>query len=1111
MLQFVYGRIGSGKTAYIYNKIAEEIENGNDKLVLIVPEQYTFVTEKELSRRIDPTKLDNIDITSFSRLAMKLVKNPTGKKKLDDCGKTLLMNMALDAVSDKLEIYAGHKKNISIVDGMISLVGELKKSALTSKALLDACADINNETLCKKISETALIMDMYNALIQRDYIDSDDDMDKLYDVLDETHCFDGYKIFIDAFHSFSGQELKLVGRLLEQSEECFITLTTDDLFKREYDFGPFAYSKTSAKRLMDTAKKSFVKIAEPIFCNQKEFYSDDALASLESGMYRMDNEVYENETQNITICTASDIREECVFTAQQIKKLLRTENYRCRDITVITRSMGAYCDEMQYQLEKYGIPHFRDERVSISKQPLILFVKNALVTATEGFSEEAIMTYLKTGLTGFDFGRISEFENYVLMWNIRGNQFKNEFTKHPEGYGVEFFDKDKIKLERINEIRAKTVLPLLKFKEELTDPDGEKAARAIYNLLKNVKVSENLKKLANDLEAMGEITAARQQARIWDVLIEIIDNFAGILKNMRLTPKRVAELFNSSVRSIDIGNIPQGLDEVSIGDAARIRIDAPKAVFVVGANDGVFPMTLKNTSILNDNDRNKLCEAGLDITKSRENRMDEERFIAYYAVCCATDKLFATYSKNSADGEELSESEIVRQIKAIVPSCKLCNTANTDMLEYCEGIRPAFEMTATKLNEKSVESSSLRAYFDETDSFREKLEAFERIANSKKYEIKDKELATELFGKDMYMSATRAETYEKCPFQYFMKYGLRAKPRGKAELDPLQTGTVIHHILENILKENEIKAFTEMKNEEIKAKVDVILSEYFEEKMGGDENPKRFRYLFTRLKKIVVLILERLQAEFKKSQFVPVGFEVKIANDGEIKPYKIKLKNGGTLMLNGSVDRVDALEVNGKTYIRVIDYKSTLKKFSLSNVLSGLQTQMLLYLFAIKKNGTGKYENIIPSGVLYYPAGVPIIKGKKTQDDEKVASEHIKNGKMSGVLLDDEEIVKAMEDDLKGIFIPAKIDRYGDLVGNLLSLEELGVLNQKLDEILIEMADNLQNGVVHAVPVNGKDFDRVCEQCDYRSVCGHTKGDEVRELPDENLEYARKKLGGEES
>ncbi len=1111
MLQIVYGRIGSGKTGYIYNEIAKEIEKGNDKLFLIVPEQYTFVTERELSNKIDPTKLDNVDITSFSRLAIKLVKNSAQKKKLDDCGKTMLMNMAMDAVSDKLDIYAGYDRNISIVSGMISLIGELKKSAITSEQLLSICNEINNDTLRKKVSETAVVMEMYEALLHRDYIDASDELDKLYDVLGELRYFENSKVFIDAFHSFSGQELKLLERIFEQSEDCFVTLTTDDLFQREYDFGPFAYSKTSANKLMNIAKKTFVKIAEPICCKGEGFYSDEALATLEKEMYKTDFETYDDKTENIMVCSAGDVREECVFVAQQIKKLLRCENYRCRDITIITRSMDKYCEEMEYQLEKYDIPHFRDERISISKQPLILFVKNALAIAVEGFSEEKVMGYLKTGLTGIDIESISEFENYVLMWGISGNQFKSEFTRHPDGYGAEFYNEDKIRLEKINTIRRRVAGPLIKLKENLENPDGESAARAIYELLTTARVSDNLKKLADELEEIGEPTSARQQARIWDVLIEILDDFAGILKGMRLTSKRVYELFNASIRSVDIGNIPQGLDEVSIGDAARIRIDAPKAVFVLGANEGVFPMIVKNNSSFNDSDRNKLCELGLDITKSRDNRADEERFVAYYAVCCATDKVFVTYSKNSSDGEAMTESEIVSQIKSIVPNCRVVDTKQTDVIDYCEGIRPAFEITASKLKENTTEANSLKAYFKKSDLWYGKLEAIEKLDDSKLYEIKDDKIATELFGKDMYMSASRVEEYGICPFKYFLRYGISAKPRKKAELDPLQKGTVMHHVLENILKECEIKDFIKMSAAELGKKTEEILRNYLEKQMGGDENPKRFQYLFVRLKKIVVLILERMQAEFSVSKFEPSGFEVKIGYDGEVRPYEVELKNGGTLRLNGSVDRVDTMEIDGKTYIRVIDYKSKSMQFLLSNVLSGLQMQMFLYMFALKKNGKGKYEGVIPGGVLYAPTTVQFIKRDSKTDDEKISQEHIKNGKMTGIVLENEDVITGMEEDLKGRFIPVKVDKNGEIVGNLLTLEELGALNLRLDEILREMADNLQHGKIPALPVYGKGYKEECTYCDFKSVCGHSADDEFRELSGEKLEFSRQQLGGENS
>ncbi len=1105
MLRFVYGRIGSGKTGYIYNEISEKIKKGAGNIILIVPEQYTFATEKALLNIIHPTLFDRINITSFTRFASNNRKKSTGRK-LNEGSKTMLMNIAVDANIDKLTVFKGHNKNLSIVEDMLKLSADLKKASVTPDEL-KTLGMRTTGILKDKLNETSDILATYEALIADNYIDNSSDLDDLYEELKKKSLFSETEVYIDAFHSFSGQELKIIEKILEQADNLTITMTTDEIFKKADDFGPFAYSKESVSEIMDIAKKSSVKISEPICCDKKSFYRYPELRAVEENMYRANELQYENDIEAVTICEAADIRSECEAVAQEIKKLLRLENYRCRDIAIITRDLDAYGEEMEYQLSKYDIPHFRDARVSIFNQPLIQLVNSALYMCANSLTVDGVMSYLKTGLTGISVDGISEFENYILMWKISGSRFKTPFTMHPEGYGNEFSERDIEKLNRINNIREKAIKPLTNLFETLKNPTGKTAAYGIFKLLQDVNAAENLKSLAISLEYNGDEFTAHNQARIWDELIRIIDDFALVLDNTRLTKKRVYELFTAAVKNIDMGNIPKGLDEVSVGDAARIRIDAPRATFILGANDGIFPMRGSFNSLFSEKDKQQIKELGYKIGGDREIYRKAERFFSYYACCCATDKLFVGYSRQNISGEVMTASEIVSQLEKVLPNTKRISAPSVNCLDFCEGIKPAFELAAETVNENSTLSVTLKKAFENKNDYGKKLVFLQNTDKNLDFKIENQETATELFGKNLYMSASKCETYSQCPFRYFMEYGLRAKLRKPAELDPLQRGILIHHIFEEALKQYSIQEFVKLSENDLTEIINNITDEYLISRMGGEENPKRFQYLYNRYKKIALILLKRIQKEFSKSDFEPVGFEVRISNDGIVKPYEILLENGGKLKLTGTVDRVDMYENDGEKYIRVVDYKTGTKDFNLSDVLYGLNMQMLLYLFAIEKNGSDIYEDIKPCGILYYPARVSIPKAENA--DDSIENLKKKDNRMNGLLLNNSAVIQAMENDLSGEFIPIKISKNGDLTGQLISAETFGKLTKKLDGILYDIATGLQSGKIPAVPVNGKNYDKTCEYCDYRSVCGHTVTDEVREINSFKTDEVEKMLGGD--
>ena len=1111
MLRLVTGRIGCGKTTRIYSEIRKRIEQGGE-VILIVPEQYSFHTEKKMLELLGAQGADRVNVVSFSFLAKNLLKKYglSSKKELDDSTRAMLMSVALCETGDRLQVYSRHRYSPAVILQMLKTLKDFRQCSITPERLEETSHKLKPSLLKDKLDEILLIDRVYTALVEQNFFDDECALDILCHVLDEHRDFEGANVFVDGFRGFTSQEYAVLEKIMKQSNEVWITVCTD---KTADEFGVFAHTQRTKRKLIRRAQACGVDIAAPVHLTRADNI-DPELDTLEKGLYAGGAEAYEGKTEEIILCSAEDFDNECEFVACTIKRLLRTENIRCRDIAVISRSESNYSRRIRSALAKNGVPVFEDKRQPITSEPLIEFVRSAVEIGTVGFTTDALMRLAKTGLTDLNTEEIASLENYALLWQINGSKWLSEWTAHPNGLGEKMLEQHITELNRINEIRVRLVAPLQKFRKKMKEFTSLEAAQAIYALLTEMNVAENLKALAVRLSERSQPELAAEQDRIWSLLMEMLDKIADSLSGIALTPSRFRELFDLLISTYSVGNLPQGLDEITIGSADRVKTSAPKVVFAVGMNDGVFPMIPTSNGIFSENERRELAEFDLKTDDSFEEKMMEERFIAYNTLCSASDRLYVTYLRKDINGAQVSPSEIVIQIKKIFPNLMTIDTADTDDLDRIESREGAFDVMAELTQEKGTLYSTLREYFETAEGYSDRLSALDRSISKSEFKISDGKIATELFGRDMYMSASRTEVYHKCPFEYFCKYGLNAQPRKTAELDPMQRGTAIHYILEKLISAYGSDGLCAMEKAERDKLVTDILKEYYNENLtSGEEMGERFSYLFEQLALTVCEVVDRLVAEFRNSSFVPVAFELKIDKDGEVDTYELPLPDGGTLKLKGSVDRVDVAEQEGTSYVRVVDYKSGGKKFNLNEVFHGLNMQMLIYLFAIWKNGFRDYKNITPAGILYMPVNAPIVDAERGEDENSIASKKLKDSKMNGMVLDDSRVIYMMDNSGIGLFLPASIKKDHTTSGTIISIKQMGLLMKKCEKILVQMATDLHNGVIHVMPTHSaaskSPYSDVCKFCDYREVCHVDENTPTREI--EKVEHAESliNLGGD--
>ncbi len=1116
MLYLILSSAGGGKTTHIMNLIEQFSAGGHKKLTLIVPEQFSFTSEKIMLGRVGAKAMADIDVLSFTSLAEKLVGKPAfhERMRLGEPAKAVLMKSALEAVKDKLCLYANHTSRKSVITEFVALSSEFKQNAVSTDSVRLALAQSENSLLKMKLSDITTVLDAYDSMIEGSYFNPDDLLTELNDILPENDYFKDRIVFIDSFRGFTAQEYKIISQMLQKSTAVYVTLCTDNLQNSEDETDLFAHTKRTAKRLVEIAKKNAVPVAKPQYLSMRskfnnfppqfKRFSSPELAALEKELFSPAPNIYEDSCDNITLCRAADIYSECEYIACTAKKLIRENGYRCKDIAVIARDSSGYEAPLRSAMKKCGISVFEDSRQPVDASPVIALVSSAIAIAANGFDTETLMAYLKTGLAGFDTEEISEVENYSYLWKISGSAWLREWEQNPKGFGEELGDEEKAELDRLNEIRQKIVAPLCNLRNSLSDVTGEKAAKAIFDFLEKISAADNIRSLAVSLENQGETGLALELERMWNTVIDLLENLEALAKGKTVSAREISDMLELMLSVQTVGSLPQGLDEITIGSADRIRTAAPKIVFIAGANNGVFPAVPFTGSTLTDKDRRRMSEMGIELSDFGEYKLAEEKLIAYNAFCCASDKLFVCCPEKNSKGEQLSPSELYTKIKALFPLCREISAEETDGLYFIEGKELAFEQLASNMRSGNVLFSSLNEYFKSQPEFSGKSAALERAAGEKSFKIENTDIAENLFGKNMFISASRVESFYKCPFAYFCRYGIKAMPRKVAELDPMQRGNIIHYALEQLLTSYGKETLTAMSRKDLLEFFRNLLNEYMETRLDGANRSERFIYLFQKLIYSICDVAERLIKELSLSKFTPVDFELKIGSDGEIPAYEVKTSNG-KVIISGAIDRVDEAVLSDKKYIRIVDYKSSGKDFMLSDVVQGLNMQMFIYLFALWQNGGKKYGEFTPAGVLYYPANSPLVSVDRGTGDDDIEAERQKKCSMNGIVLNNAEVVSAMDESESGLYIPAKFKK-GELTGSLIGLKQLEKLKEKADGILAEMADSLHLGDIPAYPAYGKSYKNVCEYCDYKSVCSYEENTPVRELDDYDLKLVLENL-----
>lgn len=1074
MVRLILGRAGAGKTARVFSEIADAVREKRGGVVLLVPEQYSHEAERELCRAAGDAMSLYGEVLSFTGLARKVFDQCGGARPvMDGGGRLLCMAVAADAVAGSLRVYGRARRNARLLDSLQRAVQELRNAGIGAAALSDAAARFPG-ALGEKLCDLALLSEAYAAAEGRSAADPADVMETLAALIGDSLAVRG-TFYIDGFSDFTELEKNVLRELIRAGADMTVCLT---LAPDGGEEGVFALASGTRRWLLRTAEE-YGQAHEELWAEREGPVS--ALSYYGEHLFDFTPGEPPQDDGSVRLVTASDAYEECELAASYISSLAR-EGARWREIAVAARGFGDYRAALENACRRYDIPLFLSGRGDMLQKSVPLLIASALEAVVRGYEYEAVFGCLKTGLAPLPAEECDRLENYVILWNVRGSMWERPFTMHPEGYNRPFDDRTRAALDDLNAQRERVIAPLKRFEAAAKRADTAVGqAHALADFLVDIELPERLDRRAQELDASGRAEAAAEYERLWDVVCTALEQFAAVLGDMRMDAERFRELFCLMLSKYDTSVIPVSLDRVQAEDMDGMRRRHIKHLVVLGATDGRLPAPDEGAGVFTMEEREELTALGLSMGGAEES-LSRELGLIYSCLTLPSESLYISRPLIDADGAETRPSLLAERAWAmlgvgerrgeLLPARTLSREAAFELaVRGAAGSREPVCRAARDYFEAQGRGGELSALVSAAEAGRGALNAASVRA---------------LYGSRPSLSATRAEKFSDCRFAYFLQYGMKARPRQRAVFDPRDYGTFMHYVLENTARAAmDEGGFAAVSRRRIGELTDLCVDRYIHEELNDfAEKNERFEYLFRRLRSTVRRVTEDMWEELKDSRFQPIDLELDLAADGVLDPSE---EDG--FRTTGRADRVDGWVKDGVLYLRITDYKTGRKQFSLSDVCEGVNIQMLMYLFTLEARGRTHFgaSEIRPAGVLYSPARFDAVRADGEPTDEELAALRRSTAKRSGLVLADGDVIEAMEPGEEKKFLPVKLKKTGEWtqasLGSLASLEQFGALGKYIGQTLRDMTAELRAGSVTADPWFKSARDNACAWCDYAKAC----------------------------
>lgn len=1133
-LRFLLGPSSSGKTGLILEEmIGRSIEEPERSLLLIVPDQFTLASQIEMVNKHPYHVITNIDVLSFGRLSHRILEE-TGHDRaelIDDTGKSLIIRREAAAVREDIPFLEKYLKRPGYIHEIKSILSEFMLYGVGETDLARASADPALPLeLRNRLADLSTVYGKFVTALGTEYTTREDRLMVLANAVPGSETLRGARVYFDGFTGFTPLQVNVIREMLSVCEQVTVSLlwdhgvrdvtaeaeeealfhmsrqTIDSLSEAAGDLGTeFLFSEVGAE-----GKDSLLSPGAQAAVSAPEGDVNSSLALLEKHLFReIPLPGVPQKPDNIKICRYRDQRSEIEGCAREILRCIRDKGYAYGDIAVITGDLSGYAEELQDVFSSYGIPVYMDYTRGVSGNALSVFIRSALEIVDNAFRADSVMRFLRTG---FAFGtdapapdqgrRADAFELYIRRRGLRG---KNSYLKPFSGDQADPSEQVRTEMMRILE-------PLLRDNKTVNE-----WIRAVYEMLLRAGCAEKLGRLSEEMKARKELQLSGEYEQIYGYIIDLLDTFVSLMGDEEVTVEEFRGLFEAGISELRVGTIPQDQDRVVAGDLERTRINSVKALFVLGCDDESLQNRTVQGGLFSETDRELLAEAGLTLSPTPQELMFSQRMYLYMNLTKARDQLYLSWPDTGGDMASRRPSYLIAEIRRIFEGLEVLNAVSI----------PEDELLVFKRDAYTLLSSALRASLErDRDGGRDLgtaaavIKAFRESGAGSDLPEKTVERAYHvyagkpipaaavegLYGTAIRTSVSRIEAFQQCPYMYFLEYGLGLGRTVEYGITPLDTGSYIHKALENfgILTFRDRVQWKDLTDEAM-----LRYARAAEEKTAGEASAQilsyfgttRGQYVRKRLFRIFMKSVGNIRHHFSGGSFLPAEYEVKYRDT--VYPDDEGLVNKGfSISLSGTIDRIDRAVLEGVSYLRVVDYKTGSKTFSLDRIRAGLDVQLPLYLDYALRMENRKGAKAFPAGMFYYHTVdkiFPVNPGEITA--EKAAELDLKNHRLDGSVVADEKVASLMMREGEEGIIPKvfNMDKTPNkqLKDAVVTEEEMRKLLLTAEKAVKQTGKEIISGRVEARPF--KDHNgTACGFCAFRSACvfdGSLPGYRVRTLP----------------
>ena len=1125
-LRFCFGPSGSGKSHRIYEEIMQRAaEEPGRNFLIIVPDQFTMQTQKDLVMRSDRDGILNIDVLSFGRLSHRILEEVGTKEMpvLDDTGKSLVLQKVAADLKEQLPAMGSLLHKQGYIHEVKSAISEFMQYGISTQDMDKLITSAQKRgALAMKLKDLKTLYRGFQDYIRDHFITTEETLDVLRRSLSKSKILKGSVVVFDGFTGFTPIQNRLIQELMRVCAETIVTVTIgvgEDPYKMDGEQKLFHLSKKTVADLEKLAAEAEVERGEDLFVKggPNRFAKAPALHYLEQNLFRYQYEPYAGEQQEIHMFEALSPREEVHQTALYIRHLIREQGMTYRDIAVVIGDLEGYASYVETEFGQLEIPCFLDRTRGIVLNPMIEYIKSALQLYIKDFSYDTVFHFLRSGMADISREEIDELENYVIRTGTRGYRtYSRLFTRRTEelqGNAEGSEQAEEKTMERLNRIRQQFMDAV----EILHMGSQEKAGDYVshlYDFLEQNQVQQKLLNYQQQFEKEGDLSRAREYAQIYRLVMDLLDQVYELLGEEEISRQEFADILEAGFGEITVGTIPQNVDRIVVGDMERTRLKQVKVLFFLGVNDGNIPKNASKGGIISDMDREFLIESGTEMAPSPRQQMYIQRLYLYLNMTKPSEQLYLSYAKVNSEGKGIRPSYLIDTVRKLFPAMSVEYPQNRSRLEQIEGRQEGARYLAEELREY-VEGTlpeeerqdfylMYRAY--EADAAGRDLltrAAFRRYRESGLSRI----VARALYGQQLENSVSRLETYAACACRHFLQYGLSLQEREEFGFEASDMGTVYHAVLENFagkLAESNLTwwDFTEdFAAKAVKESVEAYAATYGETVLYSSA---RNEYAITRMSRILTRTVLTLQKHLKQGSFQPDDYELSFRFAEDLDSIHVDLSEDEKMHLQGRIDRIDVSEDAEHVYVKVIDYKSGNRKFDLAALYYGLQLQLVVYMNAAMEMESRKHpdKEIVPAALLYYHIDDPTIETPVELTDEQINEQILAKLRMNGVVNSDPGVVERLDRYMqdKSVVIPVEKKKDGSFSARsgVLSREEMQLISSYVDAKIRSIGREILDGKIVANPYE-KGNEEACTYCAYKKVCGFDgsiPGYEKRQLED---------------